>query len=99
VISWLIHYLVCYIETAIVTVVNLIIVAIAALIALIVAALPNMPTLPSVPSYVASGLAYVAYWLPLDWIATTVVLFFTLYLAWLVLAIPLRWAKAIRGTA
>jgi hypothetical protein len=97
-ISWLFHNLVCYIETAIVLVCNLLLVAIGALIAAIVSILPGMPTLPGMPSQVSTGLAYVEYILPLDWIAATVVIFFTLWLAWLALSIPLRWAKAIRGS-
>lgn len=96
-ISWFVNHLVCYIETAIVDVFNFVIVAIAAFVNAVVGLLPNMPTLPTPPSQMTQGLTWVEYWLPVQWILTTMVTFLGLWLSWMILAPALRWAKGIRG--
>ena len=92
--EFFIGYLICYIETACVFVANAAITGLAALVAAVVAALPDMPTLPAVPATISDGFAYGEYFFPVDYLVTTVGLVGTLWLAWIVIAIPLRWAKA-----
>jgi hypothetical protein len=97
-ISWLFHYLICYIETAIVVVFNLLIAACALFIAAIVALCPTIPALPSMPSQISDSLTFGEYWFPLDWFFTNLGVFFVLVLAWMVISIPLRYVKAVRGS-
>jgi len=93
----LLKYLICYIETAIVTVINLLVEAVAALIAALVVVLPDFPTLPTMPSELSDSLAFGEYWFPLDWFFTELVVFVTLAITWFAISIALRWVKAIRG--
>jgi len=95
--GWLVNNLVCYIETAAITVINAVIVAIAAFLDAILAILPPMPTAPTMPTIVANGISWVEYFIPLDWFLTESLILFALWMLWLVSAICLRWAKAIRG--
>lgn len=98
VLSFLLQELICYIETACVDVANLAIAALASLVALVVGALPAMPSLPSVPAAVLDGMSYGAYFFPVSYMVTTIALVGSLWLAWMVVAIPLRWAKATGGS-
>lgn len=86
-----------WIKEGIVWVVNLVIASIGALISYIVGVLPAMPSLPSLPSIVTDGFAYGNYWFPVGYAITLAGIVLTLWIAWMIAAIPLRWAKALRG--
>lgn len=97
-ISWFAHHIAHYFEVAIIWCVNQIILSIAALANTALSALPNMPSFPSiVPSQLATWYNYGAYWFPVGWLITNIVVFTAIWLTWLVVAVPLRWAKAVPG--
>lgn len=95
----IIAFFVCWIETALIFAVNLVLSALGLLVAAIVFILPPMPNMPEVPSIVSTAISWASYIFPLSFIFTLILTLGALWLAWMMLAIPLRWAKAIRGGA
>lgn len=93
----IVNQIVCWIETGAVLFLNYLIATIAAVIGYIVTLLPNMPSAPTLPGWVATAADYVGYYFPVSYFLTLVTTCITLVLAWFVLAIPLRWFKAIKG--
>ena len=88
---------VCWVETAVMTVVNLIIYGVGAAIAALIAAWPiAMPTMPDLPTGVTTALAWVK-WSPIPVQAGIDFLVFSVgvWAAWLLIQIPLRWLKVI----
>lgn len=90
---------ICFVETGIVLFANLVLSGIGTVIAAIVSILPAMPSLPAVPSWFNTGYNYVAYWFPVDWALGLGATMLSLWIAWLAIAIVLRWARAIGGKA
>jgi hypothetical protein len=90
---------VCFIETGVVLFANLCIKGIGAIIAGLLAILPNMPSLSSVPSWAVSGYNAVAYFFPVDYALSLCATLLTLWVAWIGIAVVLRWARAIGGKA
>jgi hypothetical protein len=95
----LVHNFICWVETAVIFVVNLILIALGAIVQAVVLILPPMPDLPGMPGPVQSVIAFASYIFPLSFIFSLLALCGEIWLAWLMLAIPLRWAKAIGGNA
>jgi hypothetical protein len=96
--SWIWGHFVRWLEQAGIWIINQFIASVGSLISTIVSALPNMPTFPlSIPSQIATWWNYGNYWFPFTWFVGLILTLLTLWFGWLVLAIPLRWAKAIRG--
>ena len=89
--------LVCWIETALIFVCNGLISALSLVVAGVVAILPPMPNLPPMPSYVQTALSWLAYIFPLAYAMQLLGVMVSIWLVWVVAAIPLRWAKAVRG--
>lgn len=86
-----------WIKEGIIWCVNQIILSIGALIAYVISLLPNMPTLPTLPTDFDTWIGYGAYWFPIGFTLTLGASLLVLWAAWMVIAIPLRWAKATRG--
>jgi len=86
-----------WIKEGIIFCINLVIQSIGDLIAYMVSLLPNMPTLPTLPHDFDTWLGYGAYWFPVSFLFTLGAALLAIWLAWMVIAIPLRWAKAVRG--
>jgi len=86
---------VCWVLTAIITAANWIILGLGTLLEGLLAALPPMPSMPGVPSAVSDAFAYGKYFFPVDFFLTLLALYVSLILVLWVIAIPLRWAKAI----
>jgi len=97
-VGWLLGHIVGYIKEAVIWVINQVIASIGALISTIVSLLPNMPSLPTLPSNYDTWIAYGGYWFPVGYMLTLGASLLVLWGAFEVLAIPLRWAKAIRGS-
>jgi len=93
----LLHHLVCWIETAVMTVINLAIVGIAAAMQAIFNALPAFPSITT-PTLIQTGYAWIAYWFPIDWFFTNLVVFIAFAVAWWLISIPLRTVRAIPGS-
>jgi len=90
----IVDWFVCWVLTGIIMAVNYVILGLGALLEGLLALLPPMPDLPSVPSEVSTAFAYGKYWFPVDFFITLLAIFVALWLAWFIIAIPLRWAKA-----
>jgi len=90
----IVDHFVCWVQTAVVTVINDTINALAALVGVIVIALPDMPDLPSMPSWLVDGMGWVGYWFPISFLLTLLAVVITLRVVWMAVQIPLRWAKA-----
>lgn len=90
----IVQFFVCWVLTGIIMAVNWVILGLGTLISALLAACPPMPSLPSVPQYVTDGFAYGKYFFPVDYFVTLLAIFVALWLAWFIIAIPLRWAKA-----
>jgi hypothetical protein len=76
-----------------VAIVNLLVAAIGALAAAIVSLLPGFPAPPDHPS--STILGYVNWFLPLGGLLAGFAVFVGIWALWLLIAIPLRWVKAI----
>ena len=77
----------------VVMVVNFVIQAFGALAGVLVGLLPTFPDAPAPPS---SGIiAYANWFVPLAPIIAAIGMFIVLWLVWLLLAIALRWVKAV----
>lgn len=78
---------------ALVSAINLLIEAIGAFISLLVLLLPEMPTPPNPPS---SGiLQWLAWLFPLGGLVTGLLVWVGIWLAYLVIRIPLRWMRVL----
>lgn len=87
----------CWFKTAIVESVNGVISGLAALVGTVLSALPNFPSV-SLPSEIVAGINWAGYWFPMTWFLANMLVFLTATLAWWGLSIPLRWAKATKGS-
>jgi isoprenylcysteine carboxyl methyltransferase (ICMT) family protein YpbQ len=92
--SDLLNGIVCFIETAVITVLNLAIVALGALWEVLIGLLPNMPDHPTLPSFVVQGVRWANYVVDLPWIIGYMASFFALMAGLWAIMIPLRWLKA-----
>jgi hypothetical protein len=88
---------VCWIETGVMTVINLAIFGVAAAINAIFVALPSFPSVTA-PTEIQQGYDWISTWFPLDWFFTNLVIFIAFAIAWWLISIPLRWGKAISGS-
>jgi hypothetical protein len=87
----IVDLLVCWIETAAVTVVNALVVALGALAGALFAVLPSMPAFPTMPA----GLSVVTWVFPLSTLVAAIVTAGTLFVALLAVQVALRWVKAL----
>lgn len=94
----IVNFFVCWVETAIVTVLNLFIAGLAGIVGAAVAIMPSMPSVPSTPSWLATGADNVAYFFPVSFLVTTMGVVAAIWLVWIVVRIPLAWAKADPST-
>lgn len=87
---------VCWVQTGVTLVVNAIVAALAALLTALVAADPvNMPALPTLPAPFTTALGWVAWVFPVGTAVDILAFLLTAWLAWQVIAILLRWVKAV----
>jgi hypothetical protein len=94
--STIVHMFVCWVETAVVTVINLVVLALGALASALVSADPiDFPTFPGLGSTFGTAAGWVAWFFPVHTAVLIVAFMFTAWLAWQVIALALRWAKAI----
>lgn len=92
----LVQSLVCFIADGAVLAVNRVIAALAAVVAAALAAWPiTMPGLPTMPAALETALGWVAFFFPLETLAQVLLFLVTAMLAWMALAILLRWVRAI----
>ena len=97
--TWLLSHFVAYIEEGCIWCINQFIISIGLLMQAIVDLLPPMPSFPSIPlpTGMQEWFDYGAYWFPFGYMVTLVGVILALWVGWIVVAIPLRWAKGIRG--
>jgi hypothetical protein len=91
----LVEQFVCWVETAVIFVCNMILAALVAALNAVLFLFPAMPDLPSIPEYVQQGFRYGNYYFPVGYLVTVIALVASLWLAWWVYSIILRWAKAV----
>lgn len=99
--TWLLEKILCAITAliagfvwAIITVLNLIIVGLGDLVTYAVAHLPNMPDGPEWSGVTEDVFGYSAWVFPVGFLVTTILSIGALWLAWQLVAILFRWAKA-----
>jgi hypothetical protein len=86
---------VCWVETAVMTVLNLVIAALGAAISALALLMPTMPDFPSTPGPLADVLGWIAWFFPVHQMVLMFAFFLSAWLLWFALSIILRWAKAI----
>jgi len=86
---------VCWIETGVMTVLNLVIVALGAMVTALCAVLPSMPSLPDMPSQFTTAASYIAWFFPVGTLVDVLAFFIAAQLLWWGVSIGLRWAKVI----
>jgi energy-converting hydrogenase Eha subunit A len=91
---------VCWVETGVMTVLNLVIAALGAAIAALALLMPTMPDFPTTPSWLSSTgptpvLGWIAWFFPVHQLVLMLAFFLSAWLLWFALSIVLRWAKAI----
>lgn len=90
----IVELFVCWVKAGAVSAANFLIAGLGLAIEGLLTILPPMPELPEVPDIVTTGFAYAKYWFPVDFFLTLLALGLTLWAAWFIVSIPLRWAKA-----
>lgn len=85
---------VCWIKTGCIEALNFVIAALGDLIAGLMVLLPDMPDPPTLPSPLQDGLDWVGYWFPIDYFLSLLAAMMAFWVAWWIIRIPLRWAKA-----
>jgi hypothetical protein len=80
---------------ALVETLNYVVLGLAAIIAPLVALMPEMPDPPSLPSEFSSAAGWVAWVFPVSTAVDILTFFVGVWLAWQLLAIAMRWAKAL----
>lgn len=85
---------VCWVQTGAVMAANWIIAGLGAIIEAAIELLPDMPDLPERPEWITLGFTWVGYWFPVGYLLEVMAAVFLLWVAWFVVRIPLRWAKA-----
>jgi hypothetical protein len=88
---------VCWIETGVMTVINLVILGLADAIQAMFNVLPSFPAVTA-PTEIQQGYDWISTWFPLDWFFTNLVVFIAFAIAWFLISIPLRWGKAVPGS-
>lgn len=96
--SWVTKSIVKYLEQGLIYVANLLIHSIATLIGVLITLLPPMPSVPSAfsGSYL-TWVSYGEYWFPVNFLLSTGASMLVLWFASMLILIPFRWAKAVRG--
>jgi hypothetical protein len=89
----LIQKIATYVLWALVTALNLLIAALGAFIGFVWNLLPDMPTPPGAPS--SPVLEVVNYVLPVGGLVAGLLVFVALWLAYLLIRVPLKWAKVL----
>lgn len=95
--TWLLGNFLKWIEEGVVFVINLVIQSVADACSAMLAALPSLPTAPTLSGDILSWISYGEYWFPVSYTITLGTSMLVLWFSYLVLAIPLRWFKAIPG--
>lgn len=96
--DWLLTEFLKWIKEGIIWCLNQFIISVGELITYIVSLLPNMPSLPTLPTDFDTWIGYGSYWFPVTYTITLGASLLALWVTWMVVAIPLRWAKAVRGS-
>lgn len=78
---------------AIVSFINLLVIALGAFIGLVASLLPDMPT--NSASVSGSWVGWLNYYMPISELVTGLLVWVGLWVAFLVIRIPLKWAKAL----
>jgi hypothetical protein len=86
---------VCWVETAVMTVLNLVIAALGAAISALALLMPDMPTFPTTPEALSQAVGWIAWFFPVHQMVLLFAFFLSAWLLWFALSIVLRWAKAI----
>jgi hypothetical protein len=87
---------VCWVQTGVTLVINALVSALGTLLALLIAADPiDMPDPPALPAPFTTALGWVAWVFPVSTAVSILTFLIGAWLAWQVIAIGLRWAKAI----
>jgi hypothetical protein len=97
-VSWLLGHFLKWIEQGIIYVVNLLIQSIADAANFVLNLLPNIPDAPTFSGGYLEWVSYGQYWFPISYMLTLGATMVTLFLAYYVVAIPLRWFKVVRGS-
>jgi hypothetical protein len=96
--SWLLGHFLTWIEEGCIYVVNLLIQSIADAANFVLSHLPDIPTAPTFSGSYLDWVSYGQYWFPITYLLALGATMLTLYLAYYVIAIPLRWFKVVRGS-
>lgn len=85
---------VCWVKTGAVEAANWVVAGLGAIIEGFLALMPDMPDLPDRPDWISTGFTWVGYWFPVGYLLEVMAFVFVLWVAWSLIRIPLRWAKA-----
>jgi hypothetical protein len=91
----IVNTMVCWIETAVVTVFNILIFAIGGLLAAFAAVMPSIPDAPSLPGPMTTALGWISWVFPVSTLVDIVAFFTVVWVLWFALSIAMRWAKAV----
>jgi hypothetical protein len=75
--------------------INALVAALAFVIAGLFALLPNMPDLPELPEPFVTAESWVAWFFPVSTLLNILAFWLAMWLLWQVIALALRWAKAL----
>ena len=96
--SWLLGHFLRWIEEGGIYVVNLLIQSISDAATFVLSLLPDIPTAPTFSGSYLAWVSYGQYWFPIDYMLTLGAAMITLFIAYYVVSIPLRWFKVVRGS-
>lgn len=96
--SWLLGHFLTWIEEGGIWVLNQLILSIGEAASALLSALPTIPTAPSFSGGFLTWVSYGEYWFPVSYMLTLGASMVTLYIAYYVISVPLRWFKVARGS-
>lgn len=95
---WLLGHFLKWIEEGGIYIVNLFIQSISDAANFVLGLLPDIPTAPSFSGGYLTWVSYGQYWFPISYMLTLGAAMVTLFIAYYVVSIPLRWFKVVRGS-
>lgn len=96
--TWLLGHFVKWVEEGVIWCVNLFIQSVADAATFVLSLLPSIPSAPTLSGDFLTWVSYGEYWFPVTYLLTLGASMITLFIAYYLVSIPLRWFKVVRGS-
>lgn len=93
--SQIVSQFICWVETALVFVLNGVILALAAIVGVVTGLMPDIPSAPSLPGPLTTALSWIAWFFPVGTLIDVLAFLLAAWLIWIGVATVLRWVKVV----